>query len=326
MPADNMRRRVLLAAGPSAAGPIRQLFLHGPLDSWEAVEADSFAQVRFIAKHNPCDLALVHEDLLHREGEPALAWIAQNHDIPVVFLTSYHAETITRAYRQGVTVCLPRDLSLAHPWLLDAALERAAAVGEENRGRRRNFEQLLQCRRHIDRLVNLIWRASPMEPNTHWFTQRHTMERLQEEISRTERHGTPLTLAVAEVRVEDQEEVIEAAGAEEVDVIKMDEWTSQIVSQGKRRCDVAGQYGMQGFLLLMVHTPKEGGVICCKRLKELLEKSAGDAGIGAQGPIRAYFGLASSSADTASAQSLLHYAEQNLEAAKAGREEGVVAG
>jgi len=321
---ESARRRVLLAAGPIVSPSIRQLFDQGPLDSWDLVPAEDFAEVRFVMQHSPCDIALVHEELLYREGEPALGWIARNPEMPVVFLTSYHAETITSAYRHGVTVCLPRDLSLSHPWLLDAALSRALEVAEQFRGRRRHSEQLQQCRRHIDRLVNLIWRTSPMEPDTQWFTQRHTMDRLQEEISRTQRHGEPLTLAVAEVRIEEDPEAPEAP-SDEHRILELDTLTSQIISQSKRRCDVAGQYGMQGFLLLMVHTPKQGGVICCKRLKELLETAAAESVSGPRGPIRAYFGLASSSAEAATAQSLLHSAEQNLEAAKNGQDEGVVA-
>jgi diguanylate cyclase (GGDEF)-like protein len=324
MQAEGARRRVLLAAGPHSKQSIQELFTRGPLDAWESVAAESFAEVRFVMQHNPCDIALVHEELLLREGEPALGWIARSPEIPVVFLTSYNAETITKAYRQGVTVCLPRDLSLAHPWLLDAAMTRAVEVGGEFRSRRRHFEHLQQCRRHVDRLVNLIWRTSPMEPETHWFTQRHTMERLEEEISRTQRHGTPLTLAVAEVRVEADAETPKTLNDDTLP--NLDSLTSQVVGQSKRRCDVAGQYGMQGFLLLMVQTPKQGGVICCKRLKQLLEKAVTEAAPGPRGPIRAYFGIASSSAEAATLQGLLRSAEQNLEAAKAGKDEGVVAG
>jgi diguanylate cyclase (GGDEF)-like protein len=163
-----------------------------------------------------------------------------------------------------------------------------------------------------------------MEPETHWFTQRHTMERLQEEISRSQRHGGPLTLALAEVRVEDDGTAGTPDGGG-MQALNLDSLTSQVISRGKRRCDVAGQYGMQGFLLLMVHTPKEGGLVCCKRLKQLLERATAEAAPGPRGPIRAYFGLASSSAEKASAQGLLHCAEQNLEAAKAGKDEGIVA-
>ena len=194
---------------------------------------------------------------------------------------------------------------------------RANQIGESARGKERMHEQLTMSRRHLDRLVNLLWRTLPMEPNTNWFSQRHTLERLQEEISRTGRHGGPMTLALAEVQEEQAAEVPE--------VLPLEEWTANMIGKAKRRCDVAGSYGMQGFLLLMVHTPKNGGIICCRRLQGLLEKGAASADKGPRGPVRAYFGLASAPAENATAQNMLRHAEENLEAAKAGKDQGVVA-
>jgi diguanylate cyclase (GGDEF)-like protein len=260
----------------------------------------------------------VHEDLYQREGAQSLAWFAREPRVPVVLLTSYRAEIMTHAYAQGVTMCLPRDLSLARPELLATALNRAVQLGESCRNKERMHEQLTMTRRHVDRLVNLLWRTLPVESNTTWFSQRHTLERLQEEISRTGRHGGPMTLALAEVQ---EEQVIQAP-----DVLPLEEWTANMVAKAKRRCDVAGSYGMQGFLLLMVHTPRNGGIVCCRRLQQLLEQGAATPDKGPRGPIRAYFGLASAPGENASAQNLLRLAEENLEAAKTGKNQGVVAG
>ena len=317
MSAEVMRRRVLLAAGPSSAKSIHELFSRTPLEAWEPIQAGSFLQARFILQHTACEVALVHEDLYQREGGQSLAWFSREPQVPVVFLTSNRAETMTQAYAQGVTLCLPRDLSLSQPELLAAALERAVRVGESTRAKERMQEQLNMTRRHVDRLVNLIWRTLPMEPNTSWYSQRHTLERLQEEISRTGRHGGPMTLALAEVQ--------EEQATERPEVLPLEEWTAKLVGKAKRRCDVAGSYGMQGFLLLMVHTPKNGGIVCCRRLQEFLEQTA-TAEKGPRGPIRAFFGLATASGENASAQNLLRRAEENLEAAKSGKDQGVVAG
>ena len=318
MSVDILRRRVLLAAGPNSAKPMQELFSQAPLDAWEPILAESFLQARFILQHNACDVALVHEDLYQREGGPSLAWFGREPQVPVVFLTNYRAETITQAYAQGVVMCLPRELSLAQPQLLATAMDRAVQLGDSARGKERMHEQLTMSRRHIDRLVNLLWRTLPMEPNSAWFSQRHTLERLQEEISRTSRHGAPMTLALAEVQKEPFTEAPE--------VLPLEEWTANLVAKAKRRCDVAGSYGMQGFLLLMVHTPKNGGIICCRRLQQLLEQGAASPDKSPRGPIRASFGLASTPAEIASAQSLLRCAEENLEAAKAGKDQGIVAG
>ena len=125
MSADNLRRRVLLAASPSSTKPMQQLFSQTPLDAWEPIQAESFLQARFILQHQACEVALVHEDLYHREGGQSLAWFGREPLVPIVFLTSYRAETMTQAYAQGVTLCLPRDLSFAQPELLATALDRA---------------------------------------------------------------------------------------------------------------------------------------------------------------------------------------------------------
>ena len=42
-------------------------------------------------------------------------------------------------------------------------------------------------------------------------------------------------------------------------------------NRSKRRCDVAGQYGPQGFMLLLPQTPPEGAVHFCRRLQGLLD-------------------------------------------------------
>ena len=318
MSVDLLRRRVLVASGPNSGKSMHELFSQAPLEGWEPISAESFMQARFILQHHTCDVALVHEDLFHREGEQSLAWFGREPQVPVVFLTSYRAETMARAYSQGATVCLPRDLSLAQPDLLAVALDRAMHLGESTRRRQQLHDQLIMSRRHVDRLVNLLWRTLPMEQNTSWFSQRHTLERLQEEISRTSRHGGPMTLALAEVK--------EESAPETPGVLPLEEWTANLVGQAKRRCDVAGSYGMQGFLLLMVHTPRYGGVVCCRRLQQLIEQGAASPDKGPRGPIRAFFGLASAPADNASAQNMLRLAEENLEAAKAGKDHGVVAG
>jgi PleD family two-component response regulator len=85
------------------------------------------------------------------------------------------------------------------------------------------------------------------------------------------------------------------------------------VARAKRRCDVAGQYGLRGFLLLMVQTPHEGGAACCRRLRETLEEQAARD---ARRSLRVWFGLASYTPEAGTPQALLRLAEQNLEGAR----------
>jgi diguanylate cyclase (GGDEF)-like protein len=263
-------------------------------------------------QHHPCDLMLVHEEVMQRDGDQGLAWLRQGRDTPLLFLAADKPHSFAQAYQDGADMCLVHDMVLRSPLVLAAALERAGSQLEKQRAHMRIHKQLLQCRRHVDRLVNLIWRATPVDAENQWCTQRYAMERLQEETARTKRHGGPFTLAVGEVQ----------ADPEGTDGVA--EWMAKTITQAKRRCDVAGQYGMRGFVLLMVMTPKSGGMICCRRLQRLLQGLT-DSAKGPRGPVRAHFGLASASPENCLPQTLLRLADQNLEMAKAGRNEGVVA-
>jgi len=319
MASSNERRRVLVAASASEAELLRGLFMQDALEAWEPRPVDSFEEARFVLQHTTCDLVLVAEGL-YQQGPEGLAWLARQRDVPVVFLATTEPQKITQAYKDGVNVWLPLDLTLVHPKLLAATLERVVEWSTLRRGRHRAAETLQQCRRQIDRLVGILWRTVPMNSDQPWLAQRHMLERLQEEISRTQRHGVPLTVAIGEVhRAPNRDEP-------EPEEPVMGEWTMQRILRSKRRCDVAGQYGLQGFMLLLVHTPAPGAVTCCKRLQQLLEAVPAIAGQGPHGPVRAYFGLAGLSPDASSAKSLLSSAEQRLEVAKAKPEERLVGG
>jgi len=303
-------RRVLIASDGSDEARLRDLFLENLSGQWQSATADSFEQAHFVMQHSPCDVVLVDEGLFRREGAAGLSWLAGRSRAPLAFLASESPAPLTEALRQGVHFCLPRELALNNPQLLAAALERVAQLGRVRESAEKTGGELDEARRQVDRLVQLLWQAAPMDPRTHWFTQHYMMERLYEEIARTGRHGAPLTVAVGEV-----ESPAAPAGA-------LPPWTVREITQKKRRADVAGQYGPHGFLLLMVQTPREGGLCCCRRLRQALDEAPEREGK----PVRAYFGLASFSADSCTPQSLLRTAEEHLEEARAGYGEGVVAG
>ena len=312
---DHERHRVLVAARPTEEGALRPLFASDALAGWEPVEADSFQRARFTLQHTACDVLLVDEGLYHAEGAEGLEWLTQQEDLPMIFLGGSEAEVCRQAYERGAAVCLPRRSTLDHPPLLAAALRRAACCGEAVRRQRRTRETLAQCRRQVDRLVGLLWRTVPLDPQTQWCSQRHVLERLQEEVVRSRRHGHPLSVAVGEVHNAAAEDQAAEAG----------QWVAQRLNRVKRRCDVAGQYGLQGFLLLMVHTPGSGAITCCRRLQRVLEEPSPAPAAGPNGPVRACFGLATQTEQIATPQALLRTAEERLEAAKAGACERVVA-
>jgi diguanylate cyclase (GGDEF)-like protein len=92
------------------------------------------------------------------------------------------------------------------------------------------------------------------------------------------------------------------------------------VAQHKRRCDVAGQYGLEGFMVLLPQAEAAEALGACHRLGAVLSHASHE-GLPA---VHACFGLASVPSDQPSLQALLRRAEERLDRA---REKGdVVAG
>jgi diguanylate cyclase len=126
------------------------------------------------------------------------------------------------------------------------------------------------------------------------------LERLDGEVARAERHGTPLSVALGEVQARRPE------GSPGRDGLPLTAALGERIAGGIRRGDVAGRYGLEGFLLLLVNTPGPGAEACGRRLQGLL----------GQARARVHFGIASHAADLRTPQALLGRAEQQLERAR----------
>jgi diguanylate cyclase (GGDEF)-like protein len=134
------------------------------------------------------------------------------------------------------------------------------------------------------------------------------MERLDEEVARCDRHGTPLAVVLGEVEAESANEQAQAAQT-------LATWTAERICRAKRRHDVAGQYGPHGFMLLLGHTSEAGAVTCCRRLQSVLQQAPVPENR-SRGPIRTHFGVAGYSELTNTGQALLSRAEERLEQAR----------
>lgn len=298
------RRRVLIAASQGWEREFQALFAKEPLDQWEVAVADAFSRARFLVQHNPCDLLLVHEDVFEREGPQGLNWLAWQKNVPVVFLGA-SPWACTRATELGVTLCLHRDMVLDHPPLLAATMKQAMQISDACQGFERTKKQLGETRQHVDRLVTMLWRQTPRKGEQQWYSQPYMLERLEEELARSERHKLPLSLAIGELADEETEEA----------PIDIPEWGTDLIVKKKRRCDVVGQYGPHGFMLLMVHTPKEGAEVCCKRLQQYFKHPSEELA-GPFPSMRAFFGMTSVQGERRTPQELLRLAEQGLESAR----------
>jgi PleD family two-component response regulator len=310
MPGEFDKRRLLIAASPSEGALARQLLLGSVQDAWDVATAYSIAHARFLLHHEPCDVLLVEEALYRQEGPAALDWLTSQREAPVVFLAGSGPQAVTEALQRGVEHWLPRDLAAAQPAIFRATLEQVVRASELRRRLRRAADALQDCRQQVSRLVNLLWESSAPEASGPWLPQRYMLVRLHEEIARSERQGAPFAIALGEIR---------PAPAEDVpppDPERLVAWTAQQVLRVKRRADVAGRYGPQGFMLLLVQTPEPNAVLGCQRLRQAMEQAAGSL---ADTPLTVYvhMGVVGYSAEVNSPKSLLSCAERRLEQAKA---------
>jgi GGDEF domain-containing protein len=297
MPANLGSRRVLLAARdddrPALLGP----FAAGQVPGWDALEAGTLEKARFFLGAAPCDAVLLDGGLYRAAGPDGLAWLAGPDRAPVLLLAGPEPDLVLGALERGADAWLPRELALAQPLLLGAALRRVARLGDLERQADDAAQELSDCRRQVSRLAGLLWEARPGEgPAPWWYTQRHMLQRLDEEVARARRHGGPLTVVLGELRPEDREAAALAA---------------KRVGRAKRRCDVAGQYGLHGFMVLLPRGGPAEALGCCRRLRRLLEQPSPGGR-----PLHACFGVAAFSAAADTAQGLLSRAEERLERAR----------
>jgi diguanylate cyclase (GGDEF)-like protein len=302
------RRRVLLATSASARAEFLPSFRSEVLQDWDVVEADSLERARFLLQLDPCDVLLLDGSLYAGSGSEDLSWLAGQRRAAVLLLADGDAETVADALQHGIHYWLPRELARRHAAVLAAMLRQAGEFGEVQRRGQETSAALDDTRRQVSRLVNLLWEAVPGEGRARWFTQRHMLERLEEEVIRTQRYGGPLAVILGEV---DGPPSLRSLPGEAGQAAT---WIVDRISRVKRRSDVAGQYGLQGFMLLLPQTDETGAAGCCQRLREILEPSSDKRG--PFGPLHVHFGVACFSTEARSVKSLLSRAEEQLERGK----------
>lgn len=296
-------RRVLLAAEEHLRREYRVLFSAEVLSNWEVMEADSLERARFVLQMAPCDVLLLEGGLCRGEDREDLAWLTSQRRAPVLFLAGDDSETIAAMMRREAHYRLPGEVARRHPRVLAVMLEQAAQFGDLQRRGQETSEALEDARRQVGRLVNLLWQAVPGEGRARWFTQRHMLERLEEEVIRAQRYGGPFAVILGEVEGLPGRHPAGDAGPAAT-------WTVEQISQVKRRSDVAGQYGLQGFMMLLPQTDERGASGCCRRLRDLLERPQTP---GPFGPLRVHFGIACFCTEVQSVKSMLSRAEERLE-------------
>ncbi len=305
------RYRVVIVGEGEVAANLAALFASdSTLHAWEATLAESVEHARFFVQLQACHVLLVDRSALGPLAENVLGWLSASATIPVIFLSQADPDLLQHGLARGVHLWLPRDLVLQQPAVLAEALHHARRSRQHPTDTLSAADEAGDCHARIERLADLLWNALPVEGRPGWLSQRFLLERLHEEVVRSDRHGTPLTLVLAELALESDEKP-QPGGMEQA----VRAWTAERILRGKRRSDVAGQYGDRCFLLLLPHTSTDGAGEVCRRLRR-------DIG---QAPWRlhASFGVASYSSSHRTPTSLLRLAEEGLESGVRSQESGV---
>jgi GGDEF domain-containing protein len=211
---------------------------------------------------------------------------------------------VLAALRHGV-LWLPPEAVRRCPGVLGVLLDQADALGHQRQDLAQLRTALAQSDARVERLLDMLWEATPIEGPSRWFSQRHMLERLDEEVERSRRSGAPLTVVLGELAPGQAQQL---AGL-----------LAQRIGKNKRRSDVAGHYGGHGFLMVLPQITTQQAVGACQRLRGVLAHSPHDLAA-----VHACFGLASLPADQASVPALLRRAEERLDRARASGD-GIVA-
>ncbi len=309
MTAGFVRRRVLVVGRGEQGEALRALV--GQC-GWHGLGAESFAQAHFLLAGCACDVVTIHDSLAGPDWNEGLAWLAARVDAPLLLVSSFSEDVVLTALRHGV-LWLPFEAAGRCPGVLGALLDQAHALGRQRREIALVRAALAESEAHVQRLLDLLWEAAPGEGPARWFTQRHMLLRLEEEVERSRRFGAPLSVVLGELAPPPGQ----ALATEQARYLAG--WLAGRVGRSKRRCDVAGHYGPSGFLMVLPQTTPTQAAGACRRLGDVLAHPPHD-----RAAVHACFGLASLPPEQASVPALLRRAEEHLDRARNSPDGGVV--
>lgn len=305
---SSARRRVLVVSRTSWRSELVNL-VHAA--GWHALEADGFIHARFLLSMTVCDVLLLSDDLFGADFLDALRWLLELVDSPPVLVAELHEPFVPTAIRQGVLWVHPDSLARSAS-LMGAMLDQSHMLGRQRQNVALANANVREGEARVERLLRMLWEAAPIDGPSRWFTQRHMMERLDEEVSRCLRHNAPLTVVVGELAPP------EGADMPRDQADRLSGWLAEEVARNTRRCDVAGHYGRNGFMMLMPQTTTEQAAGACQRLREIL---AHPPHIG-PAPVHACLAITGLPGGDPTLPALLRRAEERLERARGFQEDG----
>jgi PleD family two-component response regulator len=289
-------RRVLTIADRN-----RLSHLESALDGWEIVRAASVAEACFHLEGQACDVAILDAQLAGSDWVQDLDWLRAHVASPLIVLGDQYYQAVVLPALEREAIWLPLSAVTICPSLLACVLEQAWQRQRRYREAERLARQFHETHAQVDRLLDMLWQATPGQSIGPWFTQRYMTSRLGEEIARRQRHGGLLCVVLGELRD------VTGRPFDGVLLNPLNDWLASRISVSKRRCDVAGQYGTNGFMLLLPQASREEARGACRRLGRVLA----DPPEGLP-RVRPCFGLAGLPGDPASVSGLLSRAEERL--------------
>jgi diguanylate cyclase (GGDEF)-like protein len=118
------------------------------------------------------------------------------------------------------------------------------------------------------KLYDTVRELSIVDGLTHVFVRRHFIERFEEEIKRSIRHG--FKLAVLMLDIDHFKSYNDAHGHLVGDVALRE--VAQVVLSGVRRVDIVGRYGGEEFGIVLPETDKKGGFEVAERIRSAVAK------------------------------------------------------
>jgi diguanylate cyclase (GGDEF)-like protein len=289
--------RVLVVQAEQAERALqRSLFVEAGMS---VVEARSGAEaLDFLATDRP-DLVVLGRTLPDMDGLDLLPRLKSDQlDFIPVLVASHRSETAerVRGLQLGADDYIPRPCDPAE------FLARAKA--------------LLRTKQAHDRIRKLQVTLEQMvvsDPLTGLHNRRYLMDRLLQEMQRSDRHGEPLALAMIDLDafkpINDQfghvlgDKVLRAVGS--------------AVSKSVRVSDIAARYGGDEFAVILPQTPAEGAMRVCERLLRNISDVVLQDDTGKMFRVTASLGLAYYPADDVETpEDLVHSADGALYGAK----------
>ncbi len=306
--------RLLVIDSESNCMPIRALL---SLGKWTLTEVESLEEAHRTLQCERFDAVILVLEQALATGELDLDWRnphIENRSIPLLVLSADSPQLALPALPEK-TLRMPLDVAHRHPTLLAEVLDQIVA-------RVRLQSEVIcvragisECESRIARLQQMLWEVIPEQSPGPWYTQHYMLERLTEEVRRTVRQGCSLSVVLGAWRANSGKPLSHEQAS------RLASWTAEQLGQFTRLCDVVGQYGSYGFMILLPQIDAEKAHLASLRFGKLLRPTPA-SGLPAA---HAGFGIASLPVAAPSVLGLLRLAEERLERALGNRSSEVLA-